>query len=677
MDSGGSQRLVVPKSATMTLMSPPPPLSIAVARFKRLPQRSNETWQGGLVTLPMWVANPDDPDGPPYRPSGAIWVSLSSGLLHLALPEDGRSASADLALRALLEFGSKHAKSLTGRPSVLQVRDQEIAQALSESMAGLDTRLVVVDELPAVREAMFALEESSPGGRLPGALEGAAVTVEQLRSFAEAAADFYRAAPWRQLSNDDLLLAESEAVPRGMRHFVVLGAGGQQFGLAFFESRQAFERTIEGDGDPPRRSCGVTFGAIDELPFADVDAWEALQLSSAGPDAFPLAVEFSDDGGVRRFDANELSAAEVLLRTIAETTEDDLDTGAWSKTASLNGTALTVGLTLPLLLEAEAGTPARKRLSLMRYMSEKSGVQIGRFLEGRSLASLDEVNAEIARAQEAGLFDQPAEAVAGRPLTDLERAQDLAYEAMESLGRVRVKRARQALAISVDCADAYIVLGEAANTAREALEWYERAVAAGERAVGADSLATLAGECWGRLETRPYMRARLAFAQTLWDVGEGDRALDHYRELLRLNPNDNQGVRYLLLPALLKIGRDDEADALLREYREDPQAVWLYARALRAFRAEGDSAGARTALEAALRANPHVIRCWLNADAEPRFTADHFALGSPEEGQYVADVLQDLLDVTPGALEWIDDNADLRRRPVGRKPVKGRQRRKR
>ena len=62
------------------------PFPIALGRFKQLPQRTTEIWQGGLVKLPAWIENPQDPDGPPYRPTGALWVSLRTGLLHLALP---------------------------------------------------------------------------------------------------------------------------------------------------------------------------------------------------------------------------------------------------------------------------------------------------------------------------------------------------------------------------------------------------------------------------------------------------------------------------------------------------------------------------------------------------------------------------------------------------------------
>jgi hypothetical protein len=77
---------------------------------------------------------------------------------------------------------------------------------------------------------------------------------------------------------------------------------------------------------------------------------------------------------------------------------------------------------------------------------------------------------------------------------------------MEAHGRLRTKRARQALAISEDCADAWVLLAEEASTPDAAVERYERAVLAGAAAIGADEFASLRGQFWGHLETRPYMR---------------------------------------------------------------------------------------------------------------------------------------------------------------------------
>jgi hypothetical protein len=51
----------------------------------------------------------------------------------------------------------------------------------------------------------------------------------------------------------------------------------------------------------------------------------------------------------------------------------------------------------------------------------------------------------------------------------------------------RIKLARQALAISSDCAEAYVLLAEAAQDVHEVRSLYEHAVQAGERAVGAEA----------------------------------------------------------------------------------------------------------------------------------------------------------------------------------------------
>ena len=49
---------------------------------------------------------------------------------------------------------------------------------------------------------------------------------------------------------------------------------------------------------------------------------------------------------------------------------------------------------------------------------------------------------------------------------------------------------------------------------------------------------------WGDMDNRAYMRAIQYRADLYADEGEKEMAMDLYRLLLRLNPNDNQGVRY-------------------------------------------------------------------------------------------------------------------------------------
>ena len=51
---------------------------------------------------------------------------------------------------------------------------------------------------------------------------------------------------------------------------------------------------------------------------------------------------------------------------------------------------------------------------------------------------------------------------------------------------------------------------------------------------------------WGDMDNRAYMRAIQYQADLLADVGKKKRAIELYKLLLKLNPNDNQGVRYTL-----------------------------------------------------------------------------------------------------------------------------------
>lgn len=190
-----------------------PPSSLALGRFKQLAQRSNDVWEGGLVKMPMWIDSPDD-TLPPWRPTGAVWVSVRTGLLHVVLPEEGEEATADFALRALLEFGLKWAKQLTGRPSHVRVKDAALLEALSPALAGLDTTMEIAADLPDVRDALRSLEENANDTvRVPGLIDSPGVTLAHVRAFAAAAARFYEAKPWRHLANDDLIVVATKGAP--------------------------------------------------------------------------------------------------------------------------------------------------------------------------------------------------------------------------------------------------------------------------------------------------------------------------------------------------------------------------------------------------------------------------------------------------------------------------------
>src|SRR5947209_27138 len=83
--------------------------------------------------------------------------------------------------------------------------------------------------------------------------------------------------------------------------------------------------------------------------------------------------------------------------------------------------------------------------------------------------------------------------------------------------------------------------------------------------------------------------APLGLAHALWTAGRREEAVGHLQDMLRLNPNDNQGVRYTLAGFLLFLDRDDDLARLLRQYPDEASAAWAYTKALLAFRQQGDT----------------------------------------------------------------------------------------
>ncbi|MBV9511885.1 MAG: hypothetical protein JO303_16555 [Caulobacteraceae bacterium] len=268
-----------------------------------------------------------------------------------------------------------------------------------------------------------------------------------------------------------------------------------------------------------------------------------------------------------------------------------------------------------------------------------------------------------------------AQLAASRVGEAVDAAQEIMFEAWECADpRKRVSMARKALKTSPDCADAYVLLAEeTAGTPEQAADLYAQGVLAGERALGPAAFDEDVGMFWGLLETRPYMRARLGLALALWSAGRADEAVGHGEALLLLNPNDNQGVRYLLLNWLQQLGRDAEADVLLRRYKDDGGAEWAWPAALAAFRRHGDRAASRKALAKATEANGHVAAFLVGRKKPPKTLPAYITMGGADEAAAYADAGAAAWKMTPGALDWVSASIDptppskppRRRRPIG------------
>ena len=281
---------------------------------------------------------------------------------------------------------------------------------------------------------------------------------------------------------------------------------------------------------------------------------------------------------------------------------------------------------------------------------EKMMADIGRLLEEQEFDSIDEANAFLEEFVNTG---QPFE-LEKRNLTPVDQAQDLMYDAWDATGAERVQLAQGALEISEDCADAYVLLAEeTAQTLKDAMRMYELGVEAGERALGPEAFEEFAGHFWGVLETRPYMRARFGLAGCLWGLGERQAAIEHLTDMLRLNPGDNQGLRYELSNWLLAEERHEELGNLLDQYAEDISAVWAYNRALYVFRQEGAGRKANACLKEAIEINSFVPAYLLSQKKLPEWLPEYIGFGDENEAISYAVDGAILWVTTEGAIEWL------------------------
>lgn len=627
-------------------------------RIARLPQEPGETWQGAFAQIPAWV---NESGRKPYRPVGFFWTSVERG--QLGACEDALAAPGDedpaMALDALVEFATK---PMGGRrPARVEVRDEDAAAFLTEALAGMGIQVVHRTRLEALDEALSSLfdamgEDVAPP---PGYLDGKGMTVERVRSFADAAQTFYEAALWRHLSNDDLIRVEAPKSSTAPKYAMVFGAGGYEFGLGFFRSTNGFW-TVHSDPDRYYREeldvgmWSFTLCPIMEIPLADALLWEQENLPLANDEAYPLAMRIYTSR-IRRLSARALSFLEGLLRTLGATTEDDLVQGRWTKTVETFDGAVEYRLSLPMLLDPPHHSVLYQRGFHDRRAMESLTSQTGRFLDDKDLADLEEMN----EALQAEFTGKRSEERKYPPRTPLEEAQDLCYEAFDSIGYRRVVLARRAIEISGDCADAYVLLAEATTSPEERATLYASGVEAGKRALGEEFFAEDLEHPWGRLEARPFLRAMEGVAETHAELGRVDRAIATYRELLRLNPDDNQGNSYSLLPLLIVAGHDEEAEELVAEYGDDSDEAWAYARALLAYRKHGDAPESRKRLRKAIARNPHVRTCLLEKGRDDRPPTGTVA-EDREEAFLSASHLQRAWDETPGALEWLETEGRAR-----------------
>lgn len=544
-----------------------------------------------------------------------------------------------------------------GEPAQVQVRDAELATALRRRTELQALAFDVVERLDMADAMLAEMEADLFPQPVASVLEQPGMSLERLRAFADAAALFYQARPWRELHDDDVIEVASPAAPAGMRFASILGAGGQVMGIGFFKDLKGYERLLEKGVEAAGARWALMFYAPDELPVGDAEVWREHGLrvarggggAAADDDAVPVLLSHRGSSPkVDRADGRRTTFVEGLCRAIASTSADEMDSGRWEKTVNTFDGPLTYRLSIPHLLEPAPSPMGMPSPASLPAMMERAMRQIQDMVEGSGARSIDEMN----RFLDTNLGDVlPADAPAS---TDQQRAIDLCHAARSAPGRRELQLIREALRLDPDCADAYLMLAQRESDPAAAEPLYRQAVEAGRRALGDEPFTVPGYPFWGVLESRPFMRAMAGLAESLEAQGRANEAGDVLAQMLRLNPGDNQGMRYRYVPLLIAQGRLDEARAVIEspEYRDDGSAVWTFSAALIAFR-QGRMTDAEHALGKAVASNPYAAPFLLHGDLVPPLAPDAWSPGDESEAIMVAELLGPAWRSDPAAVQWL------------------------
>ncbi len=264
--------------------------------------------------------------------------------------------------------------------------------------------------------------------------------------------------------------------------------------------------------------------------------------------------------------------------------------------------------------------------------NEKMLNDISRLIESKNPKTKAEIEAIIGSIMKNGGKIPKQESTA---VTAKEKAQDIINNAFEaSTKNKQIKLAKEALEIYPDCVDAYLIIAEnETDILGKTYPLLCKAVEAGRRDLGEKIFSEVKGHFWGYTKTRPFMRAMSDLSDCLVFMKKYDEAIAVAKEMLELNPGDNQGMRYNLLTMYGLAKKYTEMENLLnqKEYKDDVFAGWAYGRVLISYIKNGDCKLTETAIKEAMKVNKYIPEYFAFYEDIPKQMPSSYSMGSREE----------------------------------------------
>jgi hypothetical protein len=289
------------------------PLHFATHKHAKL-QRSLENWQAACCQIPKLVLE----GARLIEPWITLVIRESNGMV-LAQSLDAERPSTETLWALLTEAMEQPNEGRPHRPARLKVQTGSILCELRALLEKIEVEYVEEEELDELEYYLEGLAEHLTHDDEPGLLDTPGVTPERVASFYQAAAAFYRKAPWTNVSDADAILVECDQLEGGPWHAIVMGWGGITIGLGLFDDLVSLHQLREGNpegGDNLPKALSVTFDPEMQIPAVDLLAARKYGWEVAGPEAYPWAFRAAEGPSMVPLVAWELDLLEACLRAI-------------------------------------------------------------------------------------------------------------------------------------------------------------------------------------------------------------------------------------------------------------------------------------------------------------------------------------------------------------------------
>src|SRR4051794_29979412 len=209
-------------------------------RLERLPQ-TFDVWQ--VAARP--VAATVQAGSRTIRPWMIVVVSRTAGhILAFELAHEPPTASQ--VWQTLAKALTEPAAGEPHRPTEVQVRPEERVIPLHSVLSDLGIDFTATHALDQMDEVFEQLAGELVGHGKPGLLAMPGMTPEAGAGFFEAAAGFYKLAPWKKIG-ERTIKVECAKFTSGPWYAVMMGQGGMTCGLVLYDNLETLNRIKQGD----------------------------------------------------------------------------------------------------------------------------------------------------------------------------------------------------------------------------------------------------------------------------------------------------------------------------------------------------------------------------------------------------------------------------------------------